>query len=367
MTKLHITLVGGQTAPVYQGIIDSNPDKVFFVYSEQTEAEAKRILSEIAVLSESFPFDPVDLSNIEKGIRDIDSKINPSDHVSINIGGGTKPWSVLFYAYFGNRENTKLIYIDQNNFVWDFKTKTKHQIVFDMDVQFRLYGNPLTNYKAIGDFSTDDFEAIDDIKALRKLNFQDFKYMTEFLTKQSNEVFVIGKSGSTIDWLPNEKSFKCLMKDKSGKELRKRLNSKNVRNLLLNSGWFELHVAKMLSQWNKAKDIRMNCIFQSTKGSPKNEIDIIVNTGSKLLFVECKTQIKNETDIDKFASAVKIYGGMGSKALFITEAPMSDKAVEKCIDNGIMYFSLQNSIDVDSIEKFLFVKLEAELFNINTK
>lgn len=367
MTKLHITLVGGQTAPVYQGIIDSNPDKVFLVYSEQTEAEAKRILSEIAVLSESFRFDPVDLSNIEKGIREIDAKINPLDYITINIGGGTKPWSVLFYEYFRNRDNTKLIYIDQNNFVWDFKSKTKHQVVFDIDIQFRLYGNPLTNFKTLRDFTTDDFEVIDDIKALRKFNYQDFKYMTEHLSKQSNEVFVIGKSGSTIDWLLNEKSFKCLMKDKTGKELRKILKSKNIKNLLLNSGWFELQVAKMLSQWNKAKDMRLNCIFQSTKGSPKNEIDIIVNTGSKLLFVECKTQIKNETDIDKFASAVKIYGGMGSKALFITESPMSNKAVEKCRDNSIMYFSLQNNIGVDSIEKFLFVKLETELFNINSK
>jgi len=367
MTKLHITLVGGQTAPVYQGIIDSNPDKVFLVYSEQTEAEAKRILSEIAVLSESFPFDPVDLSKIEKGIRGIIAKINHSDYVTINIGGGTKPWSVLFYAYFGNRENTKLIYIDQNNFVWDFKTKEKHKVVFDMDVQFRLYGNPLTNYKVIGDYTKEDFEAIEDIKSLRKFNFVDFKYMTDYLTKRSKEILVVGKLGSSIEWLSNEKCFKCLMKDKSGKEFRKSLNSKNVRNLLLNTGWFELQVAKILSQWNIAKDIRLNCIFQSIKGSPKNEIDIIVNTGSKLLFVECKTQIKNDTDIDKFASAVKIYGGMGSKALFITEAPMSDKAVEKCIDNGIMYFSLQNNFGEDSIEKFLFVKLETELFNINTK
>lgn len=92
-----------------------------------------------------------------------------------------------------------------------------------------------------------------------------------------------------------------------------------------------------------------------------------MNTGSKLLFVECKTQIKNETDIDKFASAVKVYGGLGSKALFVTDARMTDKAIEKCADHGIMTFCLQTYYGNEMIEQVLFDKLERELFNLNTK
>lgn len=365
--NIHITLVGGQTAPVYLGIIDSNPDKVILIYSEQTEDEANRISTEMNVACELCIFHPVDLIEIEKSIQKVVTKIGAEDFVSINIGGGTKPWSILFYEHFKMIENSKLMYIDQNNLVWDLKTRTNHQAVFNIDVQFRLYGNPLTQYKRFDDYSQEDRNVIAEIKALRAFNFRDFNYMTDYLSNHTNENTIIGKSGSIIEWLSDDKAFRCSMKNKFGKELNKRLQSENIRSLLLNTGWFELQVAVLLSSWKKAKELRLNCVFPSTKGSPKNEIDIIINTGTKLLFVECKTQIFHETDIDKFASAVKVYGGLGSKAVFITDAPMSEKAIEKCNDHGILPFSLQSNNFSLSIEKLLFMKLENELFNINAK
>lgn len=111
----------------------------------------------------------------------------------------------------------------------------------------------------------------------------------------------------------------------------------------------------------------MNCIFPTKTNSPKNEIDIIIDTGTKLLFVECKTQINSETDIDKFAAAVKVYGGSGSKALFVTDAPMRDKAKEKCNDNGVLSFSLEKFGGASLSKSPLFELLEKELFNINPK
>ncbi len=32
MAKIHITLVGGQPAPVYNGIVATNPDDLVYVY-----------------------------------------------------------------------------------------------------------------------------------------------------------------------------------------------------------------------------------------------------------------------------------------------------------------------------------------------
>lgn len=83
----------------------------------------------------------------------------------------------------------------------------------------------------------------------------------------------------------------------------------------------------------------MNCVFKSeqstSKFNDKNEVDVIVNTGQKLLFVECKTKITNITDIDKFASVVRNYGGDGSKSLFVTMFEMNEQQKEKCNDNKI--------------------------------
>ena len=109
----------------------------------------------------------------------------------------------------------------------------------------------------------------------------------------------------------------------------------------------------------------MNCVFPFRNNVAKNEVDIIINTGTKPLFVECKTQIQNTTDIDKFASVIKNYGGMGSKGIFITDAKMSDAAKQKCNDHHILMYSLSDEHMGMTNEKALSIKLDSELFNIN--
>lgn len=138
--------------------------------------------------------------------------------------------------------------------------------------------------------------------------------------------------------------------------------------MVFNSGWFEYKVAKLLSSWDKAKEVCLNCHFPSKQKSDKNEVDIIVNTGTKLLFVECKTQINRITDIDKFRSVVKTYGGMGSKGLFVTKEKFSDSAREKCAENAILSFSFVDAENWNlELGKALTLLLDNELFNINTK
>ena len=110
----------------------------------------------------------------------------------------------------------------------------------------------------------------------------------------------------------------------------------------------------------------MNCRFPFNPNMDKNEVDILVNTGTKVLFVECKTQIKNTIDIDKFRSVIKKYGGMGSKGLFITDAVMTDFAVQKCNDNALLHFSLQQPSSIP-VEQALYMLLNSELYNINAR
>lgn len=367
MSIIHITLVGGQTTPVYQGIIAANPDRVILIHSQQTEAEANRIAAEIEVRCELRLFDPVNLQKINEAISKLKESFSVSDRITINVSSGTKPWSLMFYGMFSGEANASVFVIDQNNLMWDLKTHRQTEVVFDMDVQFRLLGNALSQFRTSDYFTETDRAIISDIRELRAFNFQDFNQMTDFLNKYPHETSATGKCNSTLKWNKDKKQFECSMRNRQGRELYKELHSEHVRDLMLNTGWFELEVALMLARWNKTRQLRMNCIFPTKSGSPKNEIDIILNSGNKLLFVECKTQIKNETDIDKFAAGVRVYGGLGSKALFVTDAPISAKAQEKCADHGIMTFSLQNNVANLPVEKFLFLMLDSELFNVNAK
>lgn len=367
MAKIHITLVGGQTAPVYLGIVDANPDRVILIYSEQTADEANRIYSETNVDCELHKFHPVDLNEIEKSIAKLVAVLNPDDTISLNIGGGTKPWSILFYEYFNRIENVSIFYIDQNNIVWDLASRTNHEVDFNMEMQFKLYGNALTDYKKFTAYMPEDKKCCEEIRKLYEFNSYDFQFISQKLFLQPKTESQTSEGGSKFEWIERDKKMRFSLLNRVGKKKEKSLESPNLSSLVYNSGWFECEIAEVLSRWKYAKEIRLNCKFPTTTGSPKNEIDIIINTGTKLLFVECKTKIFNETDIDKFASAVKVYGGLGSKALFVTDITMSDKALEKCADHGIMTYSMQNNPFKFPTEDLLFFKLENELFNINAK
>jgi len=367
MAKIHITLVGGQTTPVYQGILHVNPDRVFLIHSQQSENEANRIYVEVDVNCELRRFDPVDLSKINNAILNIKNSLSETDDISINVSSGTKMWSLLFYSLFVDDANATLFVIDQNNKVWNLKTHECTDAQFDMDVQFRLLGNELKDYREPETYTEADKSLINEIRELRKFNYQDFNQITDILYRFPNQTEAFGKGNSFLRWDPKQKHFEITMRNRQGFELQKTLFSDHVRELLLNTRWFEFEIATLLSGWEKTRQLRMYCVFNAQSGSPKNEIDIIINTGNKLLFVECKTQIKNETDIDKFASAVKVYGGLGSKALFVTDAPMTEKAREKCSDHGVMTFCLQDNSFNLPVESLLFKMLDDELDKLNLK
>lgn len=366
MANIHITLVGGQTTPVYQGIIATNPDRVILIYSERTENEANRIRAEIDVDCELKKFDPVDLNKINAAIHKMTNAFCHDDVITINVSSGTKPWSLLFYENFKDVINASVVVIDQNNMLWNMKTYQCTVAEFDMDVQFRLYGNPLRKYVDFGAYSDDDKLVCSEIRSLRVINKKDFYNLTKQLYENADLDYVSSRRGSYIRRDRSKNIYYCNIIGEST-SMNKTLSSPRIDSLILNTGWFELEIAMLLSAWSKAKDIRLNCIFPSKKGASKNEIDIIVNTGTKLLFVEIKTSIFDNTTIDKFASAVKVYGGLGSKAIFITDAPMKDKALEKCHDHGIMHYSLQNKPEDKSHEEMLFEMLDKELNNLNVK
>lgn len=73
-----------------------------------------------------------------------------------------------------------------------------------------------------------------------------------------------------------------------------------------------------------------------------NEIDVIVETrNDKLLFVECKTHMNDNTFIDKFNTVVMNYGGLAAKRAFAIFETVSDDQREKCDRLGISIFCTQ--------------------------
>lgn len=379
MSRVHITLVGGQPAPVYHGIVATKPDKVVFIYSDESREVVEILKQEIEVQVEELP--PLDPTNPVEILRRAEAlaKKYKEDEVTVNISSGLKSWSHLFGVTFDKQPNAAIVYMDQNNILWNYRTmQPVDGFEFDMHTLFRLYGNSLeTNYKKLSDYTDEDDRAVKRIEEIRRFNVKSFTALVALLDREKeNQLkhspkgrFQLEDDRNYVEWSrkkndqPNDKVILSLFNGKKGRREWK-IVSPNAISLVFNSGWFEYKVAKLLSMWDKAKEICLNCRFPFKPGIDKNETDIIVNTGTKLLFVECKTQIAKPNDIDKFRSVVKTYGGMGSKGLFVTDAKMSDVAEKKCEENGVLSFSFSNSL---SPERDLSFLLDCELSNINTK
>lgn len=380
MSRVHITLVGGQPAPIYHGVIATSPDKVVYIVSSSTKKLLSALKKEIKIPSESILLDPTDPHKILSVVVSL-AKQYSSDEVTVNISSGLKSWSHFFGVIFDSQPNAAVVYMDQNNILWNYKDMTSSKnFVFDMHALFRLYGNSIdNNYRRFSDYTEEDLRCIPQIENIRYFNIRDFNSLTALLTKEQECIldtrnygtFYTENSDSYVEW---EKStpervgyIRLVLYKRDGRCRELTYESENVVDILFNSAWFELKVATILSDWDKTKEICMNCRFPYNPSSDKNETDIIVNTGTKILFVECKTQIAKPTDIDKFRSVVKTYGGMGSKGLFITDAPMNDVSRKKCEENDIIHFSLKEDHGRVTAEQALYNLLNSELFNINPK
>lgn len=384
MSKVHITLVGGQPAPVYHGIVATKPDIVVFIYSRESMNILDKLKNEISIdIDEQEPLDATDPKLILDRANSLAQKYK-DDEVTVNISSGLKSWSHLFGIVFDKMPNADVVYMDQNNVLWNYHSMTKQEdFEFNMHTLFRLYGNSLeNNYWKFEDYTDADFQAVSEIEKIRMWNVKDFNALTAVLDKTKQNILSSAISGkfnllkakkpsmSYVEWektTANSVGFVRLSLFKKEVCHEIVLESPHIVNLVFNSGWFEYKVAHLLSYWNKSKEICLNCRFPFRQGIDKNETDIIVNTGTKLLFVECKTQITHPTDIDKFRSVVKGYGGTGSKGLFVTDAKMTAVAKQKCDENDILTFSLQDEHLGLSTSDALILLLESELFNINAK
>ena len=383
MAKIHIALVGGQTYPVYLGIAETSPDKVMLVHSASSLAEAQRIAAEFEGSGIPFSFeqcDPVNVKQVLEKTRELSEAMGDEDQFIINLTSGTKVWSILFHEAFESKPHVQFIYVDQNCNVYDMSSgDTMCGTTIDMNRIFKLNNTSILSCMDFGELSGDDLDAIKAIRALHQASWLDFTRLTVSDTREKQKMFDKSTGSyrvgdSSISWDRNDGTISFKLNTKERGIIEETLTSPHIFDLVFNAGWFEAEVARHMSLWVHTHEVKIGVEFPYVDGNSKNEIDVIVNTGQRLIFVECKTQIHNLTDLDKFSKAVHNYGGMGCIALFVTFASMTQKALEKCQDNDITPFSFRDTLLAASdeekpfaIRKSLHQLLDQSLLTINKK
>jgi hypothetical protein len=350
MRKVHITLVGGQPAPVYLGIKDDGQaNTVVLVCSPQSRVEAERI-------KEQFPkrtmivreCHPVLLQEIETLAMELYEEFSDYEIV-VNLTSGTKLWSLTFFRVFYKSAHSHFIYIDQNNSITDILTKDSHVGTINTLKRFELYGTPLTSFRLLNEYDENDLKVATEIEKLRKKSKSEFHQLTvkgDF-REQEDRIVRNTENGSSLEFSLEENWAVVQLYCSYSKRFEKReFCCQHLFQLLFNYGWFELKTANELRKNERIGNIWLNCEFADSGGNPKNEIDIIAELENRLLFVECKTMIRDTTDIDKFSSALRNFSGTSSTGIFVTNdmptdlsRPRYEHALEKCKDNGILTFN----------------------------
>ena len=370
MTKLHIALVGGEPTPVYQGIVYANPDRVILICSEKTKNVAENICGQLSALQDVIEiriFSDTDLHSMEASTAQLASEITADTELSVNLSSGLKVWTLVFYNILHPQlPDAKIFCLGQDGTVFDITAdRSDERVDFDMEAQFRLLGNEIASYTSYADYTAEDRSMLNVVKswsispryhdALKELT----RAFVDIAKGGDTKPIVVENNESKLEWNPETRSFSGNLK---GRNID--FNCPHAWHILLNTGWFEVYVASLLAQFYPPKDIRLNCVFKTRTDAIKNEVDIIVNAGKKLIFVECKTQVFKSIDVDKFASVVRTYGGLGSKALFVTNTPMKAEAQEKCNDKGITtYYTLHEEFPTKKEQNVLLKQMLDTLVN----
>ena len=384
MEKLHIALVGARTMPIYIGILESDADKFILIHSTQTKSNAEIIARYInrdnTVL---FELPAWDFPKMKDRIDGLLAEYKDWS-IEANISGGSKPWGFMFSMLAFEYSNMSLFFVDQSCMIHNISDLTSRMAKpLDGGIRQILEFNQIlesnqassVTHVDLTSYGEKDVSILTEIKRCRKKYPKIFNNLTipkRGIQKryQNNKLDTIvdDQSQSEISWdiRGPEQKVKLTFINRFGNTDVVTFQSPHAFDMVVSSGWFEYEIAKCLELWTEAKDIWLNSVFPYRNNTPKNEIDIIVNVGYKLLFVECKTKIFDYTDIDKFRSAVKNYGGLSSKAIFISLESMDAKTIEKCETNGIDYFSLDGKPAVE-MKKALFAKLNTIMGVSNTK
>jgi hypothetical protein len=341
MTKIHIALVGAQPMPVFNGIHYLKPKRVYLLHSEETRKTAENLKSvlkaEIILVFVEKPFNYEYCKGQIAGLIEI----NSDAELSFNISGGTKIMTIAANE-IAVRLNLPSYYIDQNNVVTQIG-KGQVDIIRDihpLNTYFVLFGQTAKSTTKFEQVSEEYFQ----YKDLIMSHHSGFRRMFEEYRKKSyteNADFSVENNSFELSWHKKDKSV-VLYHKKTGEE--DHFTGHHVFQFFFNTGWFEVAVGEIISKWNQAKQIYWNTVLpRIANKNDKNEIDLIVDTGIKLFFIECKTSVYEIRDLDKFKNVVKNFGGLGSKAILVTYAKPKESVFEKCADIGITIFWIFDS------------------------
>ncbi len=347
--KHQVILIGGQVLPLYIGVIQKNPDQIFALFTEQSEETKSQLQKQVP--SDNFTALKVNAYDFNE-VYTICKKLIENDNSQsweLNLTGGTKIMALAAQKAF-HESNKSIFYVDQNHKLFNIDNGITENINCKINTEdfFKLADQCNFKHLSITDFSPNDFHLASQIEYLSNSNSEFTNLLKSFRSQHSQNVpanfTITSQKGSSIKWNKGSNNMVIDLKDK--KPYNQSITNKNAVYLVLNGGWFEILAAKEISKWQDIHELWLNVEFSyKNEATPKNEIDILINTGNNLIFVECKSGIINATDINKMKVVRELYGGITAKSLLFCRNYPASRILEKCKEFDIEIFALNGPLN----------------------
>ncbi len=335
--KHQITLIGGQTIPVYLGVMEKKPDVIHVLYSKDSKdqfALLKNSLPGKAI--HSYQIDPFNYEEIKSKAEEIIFG-NNQEEFELNLTGGTKIMAIACQQVF-NDLKLPIFYIDQKHTLFDITDKKSNPTTTKINIEtfLKISGHTKYQISSLSDFTSDEIK------------------LSEFILTQMNagwywqahsQLYKKGKFTPTNDFKFKHKSVDIswdgnTFEFNNGSQTHTFTTRKGL-TMAFTGLWWEILIGKAVSKWSHAYEFKMSLIIKSKvhQELDKNEIDIVLNTGKNLIFVECKAGDVTQEDINKIKAVADLYGGISSRSILVSRKKPLATILEKCHELGIDVFS----------------------------
>ena len=287
-------------------------------------------------------------------LKDFNFAINNDDYVSVNITGGTKMMALALVEFSKSikTDNLEFFYIDRKqNIQWYLKNGVE-DFCEDLELEefVKLMGQKIKSkdqFIDVYDRYENSINEISEIVSDSETRKQWDYFLESFVSKirklvnnpvnRAKSIYNLHKKwlleteNKRLEIVWETQSFKVLDKDILLIELNQSIEE--IEWLIFNAGWFELLTAIKFSKKYDENQIFMNVKFPVLKDVEldKNEVDILINDGGKLIFVECKSGDVKSDDINSIRVRKETYGGLISENILVTRYALSKNILlEKC-------------------------------------
>ena len=339
MKKHQLNLVGSAILPTYYAIKKFGPDEVHLVVTTESRVIVEPLLKLVQQaipchIHEVLANDPL---NIRQAIERICSG---EGEYTINLTGGNKLMALVAAEVAKERAVDAFYYAGHHHWIrmGDYATEVMEVTLDNLEI-IGLSNHKIKQYTNFSDVLPQDIDVAKKICNFRMTHYPKYKKLMEAFGDKKRACLWsdLQKGEAKVDTLTlNRKGDNVLiLRDNDGVLLD--VDSRWSKDMLLNAGWWEFMVANAIRRWDHAREVWINASFllQKDQKSDKNEVDVLVNWGQNLLFVECKSGNVLQSDIYKMLAVRKTYGGEKSKSLLVSFMPLKPDIREKCRDSNI--------------------------------